>query len=78
MGLLVAALGGVLAGVLLKRARVEVSTRFIFNVVVLALVIAQTVLFFFDTALPAGVLLTLLMVLWGMDMVSSWGSSRYY
>ncbi|HHW92483.1 MAG TPA: hypothetical protein GX735_07315 [Firmicutes bacterium] len=78
MGLLVAALGGVLAGVLLKRARVEVSTRFIFNVVVLALVIAQTVLFFFDTALPTGVLLTLLMVLWGMDMVSSWGSSRYY
>ncbi|HHY36342.1 MAG TPA: hypothetical protein GX518_01490 [Firmicutes bacterium] len=78
MGLLLAALGGVLAGILLKRARVEVSTRFIFNAVILALVIAQTVLFFFKSGLPAGTILTVLLVLWGMDMASSWGSSGEY
>ncbi|MFY9603450.1 MAG: hypothetical protein WAR00_02170 [bacterium] len=78
MGLLLAALGGVIAGILLKRARVEVSTRFIFNAVIFALVIAQTVLYFFDSGLPAGTILTVLLVLWGMDMVSSWGSTRDY
>jgi hypothetical protein len=78
MGPLLAVLGGILAGTVLKRVGTTVSTRFIFNVVIFAVVVAQTVLFFFKTVLPAGGLLSLLLVLWGMDMAHSWESGGYF
>lgn len=72
MEVLLAVLGGVLAGIVLRRIKADIPTRFIFNVVIFALVIAQTVLLFFKSALPADGLLSLLLVLWGLDMVYSY------
>ena len=54
MGVLLAVLGGVLAGIVMRRVKADIPTRFIFNIVIFALVIAQTVLFFFKSTLPAG------------------------
>ena len=77
MGVLLAVLGGVLAGIVMRRVKADIPTRFIFNIVIFALVIAQTVLFFFKSTLPAGGLLSLLLVLWGLDMAYGYGEGSY-
>lgn len=77
MGLLFATVGGVVAGILLKRISGDIPTRFIFNAVIFALVIAQIVLFFFKSLLPANALLNLLLVLWGLDMAYSYEKDHF-
>jgi hypothetical protein len=74
--LFLAALGGVVVGIVFKRMDIDLPTRFILNAVILALVIAQTILSLlrFSGALPAEAVLIVLIVLWGVDMVFSWHS----
>ncbi|MGI6574758.1 MAG: hypothetical protein ACOX3A_02620 [bacterium] len=76
MTLFLAALGGVVVGIVFKRMDIDLPTRFILNAVILALVIAQTILSLlrFSGALPAEAVLIVLIVLWGVDMVFSWHS----
>lgn len=74
MVFLLAALGGIVAGLVLRRFAFDLPTRFIFNVVVFALIIAQTVLFLFrkGNALSNDAILSVILVLWSIDMVFSW------
>ncbi|NLJ34068.1 MAG: hypothetical protein GX349_05700 [Firmicutes bacterium] len=77
MAMLFSTLGGVLAGIMMRRIKADIPTNFIFNAVIFALIIAQTVLFFLRSVLPSGALLNLLLVLWGLDMAYGYEDRRF-